>query len=203
MTLTYDWPSILEKSLITVQPFDFNELRRLTGQPAVMLFFGTDGRFKTSAGILGATNQTITLNRISYTDRRVTTKRVLVILVLPTGLGDRIYRIEHPKSTTDIQKIYEGINNKFPDMDLDLSNGEKSYLASVFLQDFRRSLLTGKKLEQNLHYIHKQIRMDISGLVKESALFRVENCFKVRLKKDVIQFMTLNNYKDYVKTDFT
>jgi hypothetical protein len=111
----------------------------------------------------------------------------------------RIYRTEHPKSITDIQKIYEGINNQFPDMNLDLSSGEKSYLASIFLQDFRRSLLAGKKLERNLQYIHKQIRMDISGLVKESALFRVVNCFKIRLKKDVVQFMTLNNYKDYIK----
>ncbi len=114
-----------------------------------------------------------------------------------------IYRIEHPKSITDIQKIYDGINRKFPDMNLEPVNGERSYLASVFLQDFRRSLLTGRKLKQDLGFIHEQIKRDISCLLKESALFRVAQCFKIQLKDDVIQFKTLNNYKDYVKTEIT
>jgi hypothetical protein len=121
-------------------------------------------------------------------------------------LGDnkyRIYGIEHPKSITDIQKIYEGINNKFPDMNLDLASGEKSYLASIFMQDFRRSLLTGRKLEKNLQFIHDKIRVELSGLVKESALFRVVHCFKVRLKNEVVQLKTLNNYKDYLETELT
>ncbi len=113
-----------------------------------------------------------------------------------------IYRIEHPKSITDIQKMYEGITILFPDMDLDFVNGEKSYLASVFLQDFRRSLLTGKKLESELQFIHNQIRRDLSGLVKESALFKVMNCFKVKLESEVVQFKILDNYKDYIHTEF-
>ena len=117
-------------------------------------------------------------------------------------LGDskyRIYWIEHPKSITDIQKIYEGINSKFPDMNLELANGERSYLASIFLQDFRRSILSGRKLEKDLRFLHDQIKVELSGLVKESGLFKVVHCFRVKLRDEVVPLKTLNNYKDYLE----
>jgi hypothetical protein len=111
----------------------------------------------------------------------------------------QVYWVEHPKSITDIQKIYEGINSKFPDMNLELANGERSYLASTFLQGFRGSLLSGRKLEKDLRFLHDQIKVELNNLVKESGLFRVVHCFKVKLRNEVVQLKTLNNYKDYLE----
>ncbi|MCL4325265.1 MAG: hypothetical protein M1481_00280 [Candidatus Thermoplasmatota archaeon] len=112
-----------------------------------------------------------------------------------------IYKIEHPKSIEDIQKIYNGINDNIPEMKLNIENGEKSYTASNLLQEFRRMLLNGKTVEVDpgLRHIHEQLNRELSNIARESSFFRINTAFIRKLKSDVEPFKVISNYNSYLQ----
>lgn len=121
------------------------------------------------------------------------------IIKTETGMCP-VYKVEHPKSFEDLRKIYRGINEKIPDMNLKIEDAERSYMASILLQGFRRSFLKGKKLESKLQHIYKQIERKIGNIVEESPVFRVSLVYSVKLACEVEQFKVVDNYEQCIKT---
>ena len=112
-----------------------------------------------------------------------------------------IYSIEHTKSIHDVRKIFRGINDIMPDMNLSIEEGEMSYVASVFIQDFRRSILSGKNLDPRFLHIHKTIVQSIGEVVKEAQFFKVSNVAKVKIAEEVDQFRVLMEYRKFVERE--
>lgn len=113
-----------------------------------------------------------------------------------------IYDIEHTKSIQDVQKVFNGINELIPEMKLNIKDGEESYIASVFMQDFRRTILSGKDLDPKLKHIYEAVSKDIGEVVKQSQFFKVSSAYKVKISEEVDQFRVLTNYSQFIDRDY-
>jgi len=119
-------------------------------------------------------------------------------------LGDKkipLYKVEHPRSMTDIRIIYEGINGKIPEMQLRLEDAERSYTAAILIQNLRQSILKGKKTKASLHRLRVRLESEIKDIVKTSPIFEVSSAYSVRLKKEVEPFRVLGSYYEYIEGD--
>ena len=113
-----------------------------------------------------------------------------------------LYKIEHPRSLDDIRKIYDGINDILPEMMLDPADAEKSYIASITIQNFRRSLLKEdiKDRKPSLHQLYSRLEKEIKSMVETSSVFKVNLVYDVEIIKEVEPFRVRDNYKDYIRT---
>lgn len=108
-----------------------------------------------------------------------------------------IYEIEHPKSREDLIKIYQGINIIFNDMQLDIEDADKSYIASRTLQKMRRRFFKDEKrslfVEQEL--IFSILRKEISKIINESNSFIVKSASIISLKEDIYPLEKIDGEK--------
>ncbi len=112
-----------------------------------------------------------------------------------------IYKIEHTKSIHDVQKIFSWINVLIPDMNISIEEGEKSYIASIFIQDFRRSILSGNNSYPQFQHIYKAFSRKIGEIVKQSQFFKVSNVVMVKIAEEVEQFKVLKDYSKYIDSE--
>jgi len=116
-----------------------------------------------------------------------------------------LYKIEHPRGLDDVRKIYNGINDILPEMMLDPADAEKSYIASIMIQNFRRSLLKGdiKGINPSLHQLYTQLEKEIKSIVETSPVFKVNLAYNVEIVKEVEPFRVMDEYRDYIRTSST
>lgn len=113
-----------------------------------------------------------------------------------------LYEIEHPISPDDIRKIYAGIKDILPEMTLGPADAERSYIASVTIQNFRRSLLKGNKkdIHTSLHQLYTQLEKEIKGIIRDAPVFKVKLAYYVEIIKEVEPFRVMDEYKEYILT---
>ena len=113
-----------------------------------------------------------------------------------------LYDVEHPRSRDDVRKIYNGINDILPEMMLDPANAERSYIASIIIQNFRRSLLKGdiKDISPSLHQLYTRLEKEIKSIVETSQVFKVNLSYNVEIVKEVEPFRVMEEYKEYIRT---
>lgn len=101
-----------------------------------------------------------------------------------------IYEIEHPRSRDDIRKMYEAINEKWPEMKLDILSAERSYIAAITVQKFRRSFLKGKKPDMNpaLSNLHRKLEKEIEQIIRDARIFKVKASRDVEIIKETDPF---------------
>ena len=115
------------------------------------------------------------------------------------GENVRIYSIEHTKSINDITRIFAWINDQFPDFELKPEDGEKSYKASVFLQDIRRSFLLKRNgLNSNLAHLYRAMNRDIQNILNTLKSFKISMAKQLRISSSVEPFIVMEDYKKYV-----
>lgn len=113
-----------------------------------------------------------------------------------------LYEVEHPKSPDDLRKIYNGINDILPEMMLDPTNAERSYIASITIQNFRRSLLKGeiKDINPSLHQLYTRLEKEIKSIVETSPVFKVNLVYDVEITNEVEPFKIMDEYQKYIRT---
>ena len=113
----------------------------------------------------------------------------------------RLYNVEHPRSLDDIIKMYRGLNEILPDMDVDPDEAERTYMASITIQNFRRSLLKRKitEIAPTLRNLYIRLEREISQIIDTSPVFRVNLVYDVELGKEVEAFRIMGEYGDYIK----
>jgi hypothetical protein len=113
-----------------------------------------------------------------------------------------LYEVEHPRSLDDVRKIYVGINDIQPEMMLDPADAEKSYIASITIQNFRRSLLKEdiKAINPSLHQLYTRLEKEIKSIVETSPVFKVNLSYNVEIVKEVEPFRVMEEYKEYIRT---
>lgn len=113
-----------------------------------------------------------------------------------------LYDVEHPRSPDDIRKIYDGINDILPEMMLDPANAGRSYIASIIIQNFRRSLLKGdiRDINPSLHQLYTQLEKEIKSIVETSPVFKVNLAYNVEIVKEVEPFRVMDDYQVCIRT---
>ncbi len=113
-----------------------------------------------------------------------------------------LYKVEHPKSLDDVQKIYKGINDILPEMKLDLADAERSYIASTVIQKFRRSFLKGDRseIDPSWRQLYTQFEKEIESKVKTLPVFKVDRAYDVEIIKEAEPFRVMDDYKEYIQT---
>jgi len=113
-----------------------------------------------------------------------------------------LHRVEHPRGLDDIRKIYSGINKILPKMNLDPAGAERTYIASIIIQNFRRSLLKGqiKETSPSMRQLYYRLEREIKDLIQTSPTFRVDLVYLVEISRDVEPFRVMTNYGDFIKT---
>jgi hypothetical protein len=114
----------------------------------------------------------------------------------------RLYEVEHPRGLDDVRKIYKGINDILPEMMLDPANAERSYIASIIIQNFRRSLLKGKikDINPSLHQLYTRLEKEIKSIVETSPVFKVNLVYDVEIVKEVEPFRVMDDYQVCIRT---
>ncbi|RLG93160.1 hypothetical protein DRO34_01040 [Candidatus Bathyarchaeota archaeon] len=112
-----------------------------------------------------------------------------------------LYEVEHPRSLNDLRKIYAGINDILPEMMLDPADAEKSYIASITIQNFRRSLLKGdiEDINPSLYQLYTRLEKEIKSIVETSPVFKVNLVYDVEITKEVEPFRVMDEYHEYVR----
>ena len=113
-----------------------------------------------------------------------------------------LFEVEHTRSRDDVRKMYNGINDILPEMMLDPADAEKSYIASITIQNFRRSLLKGdiKDINPSLHQLYTRLEKEIKSIVETSPVFKVNLVYDVEIIKEVEPFRVMDKYQEYVRT---
>lgn len=113
-----------------------------------------------------------------------------------------LYDVEHPRSPDDVRKIYDGINDILPEMMLDPANAGRSYIASIIIQNFRRSLLKGdiRDINPSLHQLYTQLEKEIKSIVETSQVFKVNLAYNVEIVKEVEPFRVMDDYQVCIRT---
>ncbi|MBU0756660.1 MAG: hypothetical protein KKF44_01220 [Nanoarchaeota archaeon] len=113
-----------------------------------------------------------------------------------------LYRVEHPRGLNDIKKIYSGINKILSEIILDPAKAEKTYIASIIIQNFRRSLLKGQieEISPSMRQLYYRLEREVKDLIQTSPIFRVDLIYMVELSKRVEPFRVMTNYGDFIKT---
>jgi len=125
--------------------------------------------------------------------------------IVSTDRGDfPVYDIEHPRSRDDIRKIYESINKDWPEMNLDLDEAERSYIAAITIQKFRRSFLKGNKkdVDPALSLLHHKLEKEITRIIDSAQVFKVKDVSDVEITREVDPFkiMSYSECLAYIKT---
>jgi len=111
-----------------------------------------------------------------------------------------IYRVEHPKSYDDLEKIYGGLEKLLPELKMD-KDSEKTYIAAKTVQDLRRALLKGdlRSIGMDFRYLYTKMEKEIKDTVSNSTTFKVQFAFRVTILNDTDKLKIIDEYNNYVK----
>jgi hypothetical protein len=111
----------------------------------------------------------------------------------------RLYGVEHPKSIEDLRKIHSWLNHFVPNATFSEEDIVKCYVAAIFMQSFRRSLLKQKVegSDPSLRELYRSFEREKEAIIGASATFQVSSVFYVRTTREMAPFKVLENYADY------
>ncbi len=123
--------------------------------------------------------------------------------IVSTERGNwKVYGTEHPRSSEDLRKIFNGFNNLFPQFlnEPNVLSG-RIYAASIIIQNFRRSILKGaiKEIDPSLRGIYVKVKENLNLILRELKTFKIESASKIQLLEDVEPYVMLENFDKYVK----
>lgn len=112
-----------------------------------------------------------------------------------------VFRIEHPRSLNDLVKIYAGLSQLLPELEINLEAARRCYAASIMIQSFRRLLVKGKikDVSPTLRILYRKIENEIKRIVENSDKFRVNLIYTAEILREVQPFRVLENFRDYCK----
>jgi len=112
-----------------------------------------------------------------------------------------LYNVEHPRKRGDVIKIYLSLNEILPEMNLNPVDAERSYSASILIQNFRKSILREdlKTIDPSYYHLCENIGREIRKITEESPTFEVNNLYKVKVIRKVEAFRVLDEFETYIK----
>lgn len=113
----------------------------------------------------------------------------------------RLYRIERPKSLTDMQIIFKEVQKLCPELMQDIQMADRTYAAAVAIQNFRRKSLKRKKEEMEFKYypIYSQLEKEIKQIIQNADIFKVVSVHNVTVLDEVEPFKIFENYQSFIK----
>jgi len=111
-----------------------------------------------------------------------------------------LFNVEHPKSRSDIINIYTGLNQLLPELKLSINEGLRSYVASIFIQNFRRAILKGKisQINPKLRYLFEPLKQQIFSIIESSDTFLVKSIHHVTINKQVSPYKRIKDYQTFI-----
>lgn len=112
-----------------------------------------------------------------------------------------LYKVEHPKGLSDIIVMANRIKENIPDADFSELDMEKSYIASILMQNLRRSFIRGnvEMFDGQIRDIYTKVQKQTETIVKTSPIFKVELARKVKASKMVRPYRVVVNFKEFVE----
>ncbi len=113
----------------------------------------------------------------------------------------QIFEIEHPRGHKDLEKIYAGLSELIPDLEVNQEDARRCYAAAITIQNFRRLLVKGKikDVSPALRVLYRKIEKEIKKIVENSEKFRVSLVYTVEISREVSPFRVLEHFEDYCK----
>jgi hypothetical protein len=119
--------------------------------------------------------------------------------ILTTSVGPmEIFEIEHPQSLGDLIKVYEKINELFPEINVENYDPRKSYTASIFLQRIRRKFLKETDIPVEYRHLHRQLQEKIKKIIITSDKFKINSISMVKLIKEVYPLEKIEDFTGYI-----
>jgi hypothetical protein len=114
-----------------------------------------------------------------------------------------LYNVEHPRSPEDVRKIYHGIKSVLPEIVADEGEADRTYIASLFIQNLRQILLKRRpgQLDPDLYPLYRSLEGEKTHLIEQSPTFTVQQTFYVQTASDVEPLTVVSNYKDFISAE--
>jgi len=111
-----------------------------------------------------------------------------------------IYKIEHPKSYSDISKIYKGLKDLIPELNINVNEVNKTWIASYLVQSFRRNILKREfpHYDTELIKLYQLIKKDIMEIINKAEVFNVESLYKVTINNNIESFRKYDNFDRFI-----
>jgi hypothetical protein len=110
----------------------------------------------------------------------------------------RLYKVEHPFSRNDMQKIYTVIKDLCPEIVIDVQDADRSYAAAISLQNFRRNSLKGHNIDPVYSNVYSQFEKQIVQIMKSSELFQVRDIHKIIVSCEVEPLRIFEDYQNFI-----
>jgi hypothetical protein len=111
----------------------------------------------------------------------------------------QIFEIEHPRGFEDLIKVYEKIDEMFPDIIIEEYDARKSYTAAITFQRVRRSFLKDVDISSEYRHLHKKLQESIKRIISRSVKFKISSISIVKLEKEVHPLETIENFNFYLQ----
>lgn len=109
------------------------------------------------------------------------------------GTEYRVYRTEHTKRWNDLEQIYKGLKDRFPEVEFTDYSPLKTFIASKFMQELRKNFLKGK-VEKNNEIqvaILNNVKEEIIKIIDRSKKFNIRDIKKVKIINEVEAYKNL------------
>ncbi|MDW7726812.1 MAG: hypothetical protein SCH70_06800 [Candidatus Methanoperedens sp.] len=112
----------------------------------------------------------------------------------------RLYRIERPKSLTDMQTIFKELQKLCPELVPDIQIADRTYAAAVAIQNFRRKSLKRSKEDTEFKYyaIYSQLEKEIKQIIQNADIFKVVSVHNVKVVHEVEPLKIFENYQSFI-----
>ncbi|AKB27957.1 hypothetical protein MSSIT_1238 [Methanosarcina siciliae T4/M] len=109
----------------------------------------------------------------------------------------KLYRIEHPFTPQDMRIIFRSISEISFFLTADTMIADKSYAAALTIQNLRRNVLkSSNKKENKYSYIYSKLEKQMSQLIRDAELFKVDFIEKVNVSKEIEAMKVIYGYND-------
>lgn len=120
--------------------------------------------------------------------------------IISTTFGPmEVFEIEHPQSLDNLIKVYEKINELFPEINVENYDPRESYTASIFLQRTRRKFLKETDIPVEYRHLHGQLQEKIKKIINTSTKFKINSISIVKLTKEVYPLERIEDFTFYIK----
>ncbi|KKG15825.1 hypothetical protein EO98_06845 [Methanosarcina sp. 2.H.T.1A.6] len=113
----------------------------------------------------------------------------------------KLYRTEHPFTPQDMRIIFKYISEISSFLTADTMIAEKSYAAALTIQNLRRNVFkSSNKKEDKYSYIYSKLEKQMSQLIRDAELFKVDFVEKVNVSKEIEAMKVIYDYNDFFES---
>ena len=94
--------------------------------------------------------------------------------------------------------MYSALMDRFPDMELDVADGIRSYDAARTMQRLRENLIKGREVSRGLRGFMEPVRRLLDDIQRDSEKFRVARVAVVKISKGVSPYTKMKDYHEYI-----